>query len=111
MSTGREVRSFLGHEATVTSLEFTSDGKWLVSGSNDKSVRFWDIATGREIHVIHTEDIITDIGVDPKLNFFAVAGYGNSGFGDSVTVYDLRSKQVIKKISASADKGLGSVFT
>ena len=24
MSTGREVRSFLGHEATVTSLEFTS---------------------------------------------------------------------------------------
>src|SRR3990170_4992564 len=108
MSTGREVRSFLGHEATVTSLEFTSDGKWLISGSNDKSIRFWDIATGKENFVIHTPDIITDIGIDPKLIFFAVAGYGNSGYGDSVTIYDLNSKKEIKKISASADKGLGS---
>ena len=30
MSTGREVRSFLGHEATVTSMEFTSDAKTLM---------------------------------------------------------------------------------
>jgi WD40 repeat protein len=108
MSTGREVRSFLGHEATVTSVEFTSDGKWLVSGSNDKSVRFWDIATGREIYILHTSDVVTDIGVDPKLSFFVVAGYGNSGYGDSVAVYDLQSKKLLKKIYASADKGLGS---
>src|SRR5688572_15259161 len=35
-STGREVRSFLGHESTISSLDFSSDGKLLLSGSYDK---------------------------------------------------------------------------
>ncbi|HET6544734.1 MAG TPA: caspase family protein [Chryseolinea sp.] len=108
ISTGREVRSYLGHEATVTSLEFTADGKTLITGSNDKSIRFWDVSTGKEIYSIHTDDIITDIAIDPKLHFFVVAGYGNSGYGDSITVYDLSSKKILKKITASPDKGLGS---
>ncbi len=108
VGTGREVRSFLGHEATVTSLEFTSDGKFLITGSNDKSIRIWDVVTGKEIYTITTSDIVTDLAIDPHLKFFVVAGYGNSGYGDSVTVYDLMSKKQIKKISASADKGLGS---
>ena len=33
---------------------------------------------------------------------------GTPGYGDSITVYDLPSKKIIKKISASPDKGLGS---
>lgn len=108
MNTGREVRSFLGHEATVTSLEFTSDGKYLISGSNDKSVRIWDVQNGKEVYSVTTSDIVTDIAIDPKMKFFVVAGYGNSGYGDSATVYDFKSRKVITKISTNADKGLGS---
>lgn len=108
LSTGREVRSFLGHEATVTSIEFTSDGKYLISGSNDKTIRVWEVSTGKEVYSIVTTDIITDVAIDPKMKFFVVSGYGNSGYGDSTTVYDLKSKQIIIKIPASADKGLGS---
>lgn len=108
MSSGREVRSFLAHEATVTSLEFTPDGKMLLTGSNDKSIRLWDVTSGREIYSIQTDDIITDIAIDPKQKFFVVAGYGNSGYGDSITVYDLTAKSKIRTISASPDKGLGS---
>lgn len=108
MSTGREVRSFLGHEATVTSLVFTSDGKTLITGSNDKTIRFWEVATGKKIYSIQTEQIITSITVDPQLKFFVVAGYGNSSAGDSITIYDLVSKNKVKSISAAADRGLGS---
>ena len=108
VSTGREVRSYLGHEATVTSLEFTADGTTLITGSNDKSIRFWDVSTGKEFYSIHTDDIITDLAIDPRLHFLVVAGYGNSGYGDSITVYDLSSRKILKKISASPDKGLGS---
>ncbi|WP_276367134.1 caspase family protein [Chryseolinea sp. H1M3-3] len=108
MATGREVRSFLGHEATVTSLQFTPDGKTLITGSNDKSICFWEVLTGKRIYSIQTDDIITDLVIDPLQRFFVVAGYGNSGYGDSITVYDLATRNKIKRISASADKGLGS---
>ncbi len=108
MSTGREVRSFLAHEATVTSLVFTPDGKTLITGSNDKSIRLWEVATGNEIHAIHTDDIITDLAIDPHQKFFVVAGYGNSGYGDSLTIYDLVSRRKQYKLPVSADKGLGS---
>lgn len=103
MSTGREVRSFLGHEATVTSIEFTPDGKYLISGSNDKTIRVWEVYSGKEVYSIITPDIVTDVAIDPKMKFFVVSGYG-----DSATVYDFKSKKVITKIPASPDKGLGS---
>jgi WD40 repeat protein len=108
MSTGREVRSFLSHEATVTSLVFTPDSKQLLTGSNDKSIRIWDVATGKEIRSILTDDIVTDLAIDPQQKFFVVAGYGNSGYGDSLTIYDLASKSKIRKLAVIADKGLGS---
>jgi len=107
-STGREIRSFLGHEATVTSIEFTADGKYLVSGGNDRAIRIWDVYSGNEVYHLATDGIVTDIAVDPKMKFFVVAGYNDSGYGDSATVYDLRSRKIVKKIPASADKGLGS---
>ena len=37
---------FVGHEPLeVYSIEFSPDGKYMVSGSNDKSARIWDVAS------------------------------------------------------------------
>ncbi len=108
MSTGREVRSFLGHQATVTSVEFAPDGKTIITGSNDKSIRFWDVLTGKEISVLYMDEIVTELAIDPHQKFFVVAGYGNSGYGDSITVYDLKSRSKVLAISVAPDKGLGS---
>ncbi|HTE29287.1 MAG TPA: caspase family protein, partial [Chryseolinea sp.] len=68
----------------------------------------WEVNNGREVLTIVTPDIITDIAIDPLSRFFVAAGYGNSGYGDSATIYDLKSHDVLKKLPASADKGLGS---
>ncbi len=53
LSTGREVRSFLGHDFSVTSLDVSRDGKYLLTGSNDESVKLWEMETGKEIFSIN----------------------------------------------------------
>src|SRR5438270_12752473 len=37
-----------GHEKDVSSVAFSPGGELLASGSHDKSIRLWDIATGKE---------------------------------------------------------------
>ena len=45
-----ERKSFVqGHQSVVTSLAFSPDGRLLLSGSRDRTVRIWDTPSGREI--------------------------------------------------------------
>src|SRR5262249_46970844 len=47
-----ELRRFVGHTQSVTSVRFDPSGRWAVSGSMDKTVRVWDVATGANLHVL-----------------------------------------------------------
>ncbi len=47
VATQAEVRRLMGHANTIWALAFTPDGKTLVSGSADQTVKFWDTASGQ----------------------------------------------------------------
>jgi WD40 repeat protein len=44
-----------GHMALINKIAFTPDGKQLISASNDKVIRVWDVATGKTLRTIRGE--------------------------------------------------------
>jgi WD40 repeat protein len=43
-ATGEEILTLAGHKNTVTSVTFSSDGKTLVSGSEDNTIKIWQLS-------------------------------------------------------------------
>ena len=39
----------LGHSKSVSSVAFSPDGRYALSGSGDETLQLWDVANGREI--------------------------------------------------------------
>ena len=49
IETGKEIIRLVGHTERVNSAVFSPDGKWIVSASDDNTVRVWNIETRKEI--------------------------------------------------------------
>ena len=48
-ATGKKVRAFEGHLNAITSVTFSPDGKYVLTGSDDQTARLWEAATGKEV--------------------------------------------------------------
>jgi WD40 repeat protein len=63
---GPLLRAIDGHTSEVLSVGFSPDGKRVVSGSNDSTVRIWDVGTGQPTATLegHTE-AVNSVGFSP----------------------------------------------
>ena len=52
--TGSRGSILSGHTKNVTSLAFSLDGTLLVSGSEDNTIKIWDIQTGGVVRTFHS---------------------------------------------------------
>ena len=71
-----------GHTSIVWKVLFTPDGKELISVSDDKTIRFWDVASGEPIRVLRPpigpgrEGMLYAAALSPDGRTLAVGGYG-----------------------------------
>lgn len=47
---GEKIAELVGHESDVKAVSVSSDGKWLVSGSSDQTIRLWYIGNLRDVN-------------------------------------------------------------
>jgi WD40 repeat protein len=97
--TGQERATLNGHRgppatyvertATVTSVAVVTNGSWIASGSDDKTVRIWDVKTGQARAVLEGHSgTVRAVAVSPDGSWIA------SGSDDgSVRVWDMRTCQ------------------
>jgi WD40 repeat protein len=71
-NTGIEVAS-ITHGSTVRAVEFTSDGRYLISGSEDRTASVWDVSVGKELFRFTHGDIRT-LAISPDGKLAATAG-------------------------------------
>jgi WD40 repeat protein len=60
--TGADLVILRGHELEISSVSWSPDGRYLASGSEDKSVRIWDAISGSQLAVLlGHEDAVTSV--------------------------------------------------
>jgi WD40 repeat protein len=103
----REVRRFTGHESWVSSIAVTPDGKYVVSGSVDKTVRLWDLATGKEVlRFTGHADWVWSVAVTPD------GKYVVSGSGDkTVRLWDLATGKEVRRLTGHEEPVMSVAVT
>jgi WD40 repeat protein len=53
VESGKKGQQFKGHASPIESIAFSPDGKTLVTGGSDSTVRLWEVATGKQLPPPH----------------------------------------------------------
>lgn len=79
-TTGGKLRDFIGHTGDVLALAISPDGRRLVSGSNDQTVRVWDLESGEALLTIFRAKNREWVAFTPA-GYYASSPYGDSYLG------------------------------
>ncbi|CAO3625196.1 unnamed protein product [Cunninghamella blakesleeana] len=73
------ITTFVGHKDFVLSVACTPDGRWVVSGSKDRGVQFWDPRTGQTQFMLqgHKNSVIS-VAVSPSGKPLFATGSGDN---------------------------------
>ena len=106
---GQEIDNHrMQHDGRMTGLNFSQDGKWIVTSSADHTARIWNVQTGEALAVMKHDDWVQDAEFSPDGKWIATACANSTArvwdaqSGQPVSEL-MRHKGVVMKVSFSPD--------
>ena len=109
-----------GHMAMINDTVFTPDGRQLVSASDDKTIRIWDVATGKPLRTIRGQAEPGEPGkmfamaLSPNGKWLVGAGWTapdcNKGCGD-IRLFDFATGRLVALLKGHSDVVLALAFS
>jgi len=103
-----------GHKAIVRDVMFTSDGRYLVSASDDKTIRVWDTSTGEIVRVIRgqfgtgSEGKIHAAALSPDNRLLAVGGHTKN---DEIRLFNFQTGEIQALLKGHTNIIIGLAFS
>lgn len=100
-----------GHEQDIYSLDFSRDGRIIVSGSGDQTARVWDTASGKCLFVLTVGDVdmkdagVTSVAISPDGRLVAAGSLDRM-----VRVWDTQTGQLLEKLEGHKDSVYSVAF-
>jgi len=93
---GQEPPTLEGHSGPVSSVSFSPDGKRIVSGSRDNTLKVWDAQTGRETLTLKGHlSLVTSVSFSPDGKRIV-----SGGWDKTLKVWDISSLDTSKQPSS-----------
>ncbi|MGA2254897.1 MAG: WD40 repeat domain-containing protein [Thermoguttaceae bacterium] len=85
LHTGEEMgRDAIGHKASIQGVQFSSDGKKIVTASDDGTIRTWDAATSRQEKVLRHGSWVRGMALSPDGKWIV-----SNSLDDTVRLWDM----------------------
>jgi WD40 repeat protein len=96
--TGRLMKTLTGHRQPIRDVTVSSDGRFVATGSDDRTARVWEVETGKQVHRLnlHTQPVRA-VAFAPKGHRIA------TGSADrSIRLWDAGNGVQVKKVTGGA---------
>jgi WD40 repeat protein len=89
-----------GHSASITSIAFSLDGRYVLSGSKDHTVKLWDVFLGREIRAFKGHsDVVSAVAFIPKSRLIISGSWDNT-----LKIWDATTGEEIRTLKGHTDR-------
>ena len=105
MASGKGLGALQGHKENVGCLSFSPDGTRLASGSNDRTVKVWDLASGQELRTLRHEGLVGAVDFSPDGMRLA------TGSGGTVRLWDATPLTAERRVEQEARGRLDYLFS